>query len=845
MIFSSGLNIQIASSEPENQKAMLWHGWHSHLVCIKLGADGLSADFIQSDLLQDNGDPMPITDFLSMTMLEDGSLIYVTLESNPHPFISKIFHIQDPKSDGSTSYAKYIGTMPEGIGIEALYTDSQNRVYLMDTGVHHHSRQGNRLLRFTGDVTTGDFSYEVIESFLVPDIDGMGPGIDKTTGWVVDNPGYALDSYSLHHVDYETGDFTYINTIVGPYGIHAINGSFFSDGRSRLYVNSGMSLFEIDPITGGTPNFLGKGPAGIALTGSLAEGPPDEPDEPEENEPPVADAGEDQEVYEGEEVIFDGSNSRGSGKLIWDPHLVGLYHMNEGSGDVLVDSTPYENHGTLIGPSWTSDAKWGNALSFDGVDDYVDVKPNDEIFGDNPDGWSYMVWFRTSNDHENLCLISDTTQDKSSAISLTILHFNRTIGINVISTLYHIGHGYKARSSIRHKDNFTNDNWYFIVVTVSKIEKEHKLFINGENMSQGVIPLNYKDYFEGIDLRIGARNPLYFSDMMHPYVTPFDGILDEIVLFNRTLSEEEIFNYYHSGKEYYSNYSSVVSKIISYEWDFESDGIYDYQETSSYAPDGSFDGKTTHTYGDNGEFTVTLRVTDENGMQDNDTCNITVLNMDPVVFIEGVTMEVEIGLRVAGRKYNDVGMTLSENEKILGYVSIERMPGSPDDQMAWIPVTLNLSRTYSAVVTFTPEDPPNVGANPTWVYIRFPNGSIQKIHHTFNVQQSKKRDSEHWNHIEPWEVDINSNLTGWEFEVDYHVTDPGSDDETLTFTYGSQNEITTHLNAPPNPDPYPSPEVNPRDILRTKNLIYEGPGTLTVKVEDDDGGENQHTVDLV
>ncbi|UCG69740.1 MAG: PKD domain-containing protein, partial [Thermoplasmata archaeon] len=275
-------------------------------------------------------------------------------------------------------------------------------------------------------------------------------------------------------------------------------------------------------------------------------------------------------------------------------------------------------------------------------------------------------------------------------------------------------------------------------------------------------------------------------------------------------------------------------EIISYEWDFESDGIYDYQETSAFAPDGTFDGKTTHTYGDDGIYNVTLRVRDNNNLSSTDACIITVQNVDPTVTIESINMEVEIGLRVAGRKYNNVSMTLSENEKIVGYVSIERMPGSPNEQMAWIPVSINFSKSYFATVTYTPEDPPNVGGNPVWIYIKSKDGTIKKIHHTFNVQQSKKRDSEHWNHIEPWEVDLNSHFVGLPYEITSHITDPGSDDETLTFTYGSQVKTVIYLNNPPNTDSYPSPQVNPVDITDTITLVYEGPGTVTLVVKDDD-----------
>jgi PKD repeat protein len=137
-----------------------------------------------------------------------------------------------------------------------------------------------------------------------------------------------------------------------------------------------------------------------------------------------------------------------------------------------------------------------------------------------------------------------------------------------------------------------------------------------------------------------------------------------------------------------------------YEWDF--DALVDSDGDGIATNDIDATGPIpTHVYGDDGNYTVILTVIDEQGLSDTDTCNITVLNVNPAVKIESATMDVEIGLRVAGRKYNDVGMTLYEDGNPIGNVSIERMPGSPNDQMAWIHVVLNMTKTYNATVTFT------------------------------------------------------------------------------------------------------------------------------------------------
>ena len=53
--------------------------------------------------------------------------------------------------------------------------------------------------------------------------------------------------------------------------------------------------------------------------------------------------------------------------------LVGAYSFDAGSGTSLADSSGSANNGTISGPTWTTAGKNGNALSFDGVNDWVTI----------------------------------------------------------------------------------------------------------------------------------------------------------------------------------------------------------------------------------------------------------------------------------------------------------------------------------------------------------------------------------------------------------------------------------------------------------------------------------------
>jgi hypothetical protein len=62
--------------------------------------------------------------------------------------------------------------------------------------------------------------------------------------------------------------------------------------------------------------------------------------------------------------------------------LVAYWRFDEGNGATTADATGNGHSGTLAGPAWTA-GRYGGALSFDGVDDYVEIAHNPNV---NPTG---------------------------------------------------------------------------------------------------------------------------------------------------------------------------------------------------------------------------------------------------------------------------------------------------------------------------------------------------------------------------------------------------------------------------------------------------------------------------
>ncbi|MFQ5909462.1 MAG: PKD domain-containing protein, partial [Thermoplasmata archaeon] len=217
--------------------------------------------------------------------------------------------------------------------------------------------------------------------------------------------------------------------------------------------------------------------------------------------------------------------------------------------------------------------------------------------------------------------------------------------------------------------------------------------------------------------------------------------------------------------------------IVSHEWDLDvdvdsdGDGIYD-NDVDATGP------IVTFIWYDDYNVTVKLTVTDDDGLTDVAYGYVDVRNVPPSPTIEGAYIEVTLFLRVAGEKWHNVELLLYENYDretgqgdLVAQIEVERWPGDPmqnpsvGDQGFTVRLSLDSLVNYTAVVTYDPYEDINDaimgdqpingqlwGDNPVWIILDFADGGQCKMSHNFNVQQSIKRDSEHFIHVEPWIV---------------------------------------------------------------------------------------------
>lgn len=221
----------------------------------------------------------------------------------------------------------------------------------------------------------------------------------------------------------------------------------------------------------------------------------------------------------------------GSG-YAFEENIVAAWLMEEGSGKVVKDSTGNYDDGEIMGsPKWV-DGKFGKALEFDGSTVYALVPFNPDFQVLNQGSFTTAAWFKTN------ILPADDGNWHSILQQMDLNGTGRTwMGIYDVTenlTYTYLGGGPHVTSLAPEVEK-----WYHLAVVVEEAGATDsiQLYFNGKAETDPAVR-SIEDC-EG-DLLIGSPKGLGPANY-------WNGLIDELVIVNKALTEEEINQLMNDG----------------------------------------------------------------------------------------------------------------------------------------------------------------------------------------------------------------------------------------------------------------------------------------------------------
>ena len=196
-------------------------------------------------------------------------------------------------------------------------------------------------------------------------------------------------------------------------------------------------------------------------------------------------------------------------------NIVGMWLFdNDEDPLIAVDSSGRGHNGQIRGAQWI-DGKFGKALLFDGVDDNVEVPHADDLTLPN---FTFTAWFNSAGPNNMWQGILGKEAWPIRNYSFYIHRDTKTLGCNFV----HDGNEQQHKEVIA-KTQVMDGHWHHAAVTYDM--KNYIIYTDG--VVEGQRPVTNKPDENALPVRIGTGGP-------------FNGMLDEVVIFNEALEAEDI-----------------------------------------------------------------------------------------------------------------------------------------------------------------------------------------------------------------------------------------------------------------------------------------------------------------
>jgi len=299
--------------------------------------------------------------------------------------------------------------------------------------------------------------------------------------------------------------------------------------------------------------------------------------------------------------------------------IVASWHFDEGSGSAAYDSSGNGNDGAIYGASWVTGVS-GTGLNYDRVDDYVEVSDSPSLnFGTND--FSVSAWIKTDFSENDKIQIMEK-MDRGG----TIPHPGFYLRVTDDSGHVHTFEAYLS-DGLTDVESYSvtlvnDDKWHLVVATYNRTNNLC-IYVDGE--------LEYSEDISGIG-DISTTHPLYIGQQDNND-DRFDGLIDEICIYNHVLNPIEIQNLYLQYAPTTPTTPSTPSGPttgkpgINYEYsttsiDVDGDNIYylwDWDDGSEFVWFGPYSSgeicTRPHMWAVEGTYNVKVKAKDQLGLE--------------------------------------------------------------------------------------------------------------------------------------------------------------------------------------------------------------------------------------
>ncbi len=204
-------------------------------------------------------------------------------------------------------------------------------------------------------------------------------------------------------------------------------------------------------------------------------------------------------------------------------NVAALYHLD---GDANDDSGN-NNNGTITGATYNSSGKVGGAYEFDGVDDYIQIDESDVLkLGGSDATFSAWIYPRTISPDLNM-IIGNNFQDGGWQFSLA---YSNKLALDT--------NGVSGEDLATSTGTLNTNEWYHVVAIWDNSTKTVQFYINGNDAGLTTNANSIIDVPGSFYIGVDGRDASGYG---------FDGLIDEVVVYDRTLTQNEVTELYNSS----------------------------------------------------------------------------------------------------------------------------------------------------------------------------------------------------------------------------------------------------------------------------------------------------------